>query len=145
MLIYLRNFRTTIQVNGLEGLFIMKRFIQYNLAGEIIEQHPLDLDHPKVNPLGQKVRITVNDGKKYVGFLDTPLMVPALMNTFFKETVVNYLQISRYDLDEDSPKLRSYNSIAIFIPTAIVEKIEAILYSNPRWGSQLTNEFIFKA
>lgn len=35
------------------------------------------------------------------------------------------------------------NSTTIFIPLNIVEKIEAILHSNPRWGHPPINEFVF--
>ena len=47
------------------------KFIQYNLSGKIVEQYSCDFDQLKANPIGEKVRITTDDGKIYIGFWDT--------------------------------------------------------------------------
>jgi hypothetical protein len=44
------------------------KFIQYNLSGKIVEQYSCDFDQLKANPIGEKVRITTDDGKGYIGF-----------------------------------------------------------------------------
>lgn len=109
------------------------KFIQYNLAGEIIKECSIVFDQLKVNPLGEKVRITTNDGKEYTGFWNIPIVQQN------NKTVL----VSQYDLDEATSKLRSSNDISIFIPAQNIAKIEAILHSNPRWGQQPTNRFTF--
>lgn len=108
-------------------------FIQYNLSGKIVEQYSCDFDQLKANPIGEKVRITTDDGKIYIGFWDT----------FLGQGTVQTAEISRYDLDEKTSNLRSSNSIVTFIPINRITKLEAILHSNPRWGTRPTNKFEF--
>ena len=111
---------------------IMK-FIQYNLAGKAVEQYSCDFDQLKANPIGEKVRVTMDDGKICVGFWDT----------FLGQGKVQTVEISQYDLDEETSKLRSFNSIVTFVPTSRITKLEAILHSNLRWGTGPTNKFEF--
>ena len=47
------------------------KFIQYNLAGKVVEQYSCDFDQLKANPIGEKVRVTMDNGKICVGFWDT--------------------------------------------------------------------------
>lgn len=100
------------------------KFIQYNLAGKVVEQYSCDFDQLKANPIGEKVRVTMDNGKICVGFWDT----------FHGQGKVQTAEISQYDLDEKTSKLRSFNSIVTFVPTSRIVKLEAILHSNPRWG-----------
>ncbi|WP_300956083.1 MULTISPECIES: hypothetical protein [Lactobacillus] len=109
------------------------KFIQYDLSGEIIEQYSCDFNQLKVNPISEKVRVTMNDGKVYIGF----------WNTFLGQSKVQIAEISQYDLDEEASELRSSNSLVTFIPTNRIAEIEAILHSNPRWGTRPTNKFEF--
>lgn len=109
-------------------------FIQYNLSGKIVEQYSCDFDQLKANPIGEKVRITTDDGKIYIGFWDT----------FLGQGTVQTAEISRYDLDEKTSNLRSSNSIVTFIPISRITKLEAILHSNPRWGTRPTNKFLLR-
>lgn len=111
---------------------IMK-FVQYNLSGKVVEQYSCDFDQLKANPIGEKVRATMDDGKIYTGFWDS----------FLGQGKIQTAEISRYDLDEKTSKLRSLNSIVTFVPTSRIAKLEAILYSNPRWGTGPTNKFEF--
>ncbi|WP_416353267.1 hypothetical protein ACNAN0_10725 [Agrilactobacillus fermenti] len=83
--------------------------------------------------MGEKVRITMNDGNVYVGFWDAP----------FENHSAKTAELVRYDLDENNSKLRSFNNVSIFIPIQNIVKIEAILHSNPRWGTRPTNKFVF--
>lgn len=46
-------------------------FIQYNQAGKIAKRCICELNQLKCPPLGQKVRVTLNDEKQYIGFWDT--------------------------------------------------------------------------
>ena len=109
------------------------KFMQYNLSGKIVEQYSCDFDQLKANPIGEKVRVTMDNGKICVGFWDT----------FLGQCKVETAEISQYDLDEKTSKLRSSNSIVTFVPTSRIAKLEAILQSNPRWGTWPTNKFEF--
>lgn len=107
-------------------------FIQYNKAGKIAKRCICELNQLKCPPLGQKVRVTLNDEKQYIGFWDT-----------FSGFDTKIVEISKYDLDENTGELRSDNSLVTFIPTDKIFRLEAILYSNPRWGVAPTNKFTF--
>ncbi|MCT3602015.1 hypothetical protein EFS28_03950 [Lactobacillus acidophilus] len=48
-------------------------------------------------------------------------------------------------MDFKTGHLRSSNMVTIFMPLDIITKIEAILYSNPRWGLPPFNEFLFSS
>ncbi|AVK62207.1 hypothetical protein C5Z25_10660 [Lactobacillus sp. CBA3605] len=109
------------------------KFIQYNLSGKIVEQYSCDFDQLTDNPIGEKVKVTMDDGKMYIGFFDT----------FIGQGIIQAVEISQYDLDEETSKLRSFNSIVTFVPTNRITKLEAILHSNPRWGIRPTNKFEF--
>lgn len=81
-------------------------------------------------PLGQKVRITMNDQKEYVGFWSEP----------FEPFSVKTITLIQYNLDESTGKLRKLDfdgDITISIPVDGIAKIEAILYSSPRWGNTI--------
>lgn len=109
------------------------KFIQYNLAGKVVEQYSCDFDQLKANPIGEKVRVTMDNGKICVGFWDT----------FLGQGKVQTAEISQFDLDEKTSKLRSFNSIVTFVPTIRIAKLEAILHSNPHRGTGPTNKFEF--
>ena len=47
------------------------KFVQYNLSGKVVEQYSCDFDQLKANPIGEKVRATMDDGKIYTGFWDS--------------------------------------------------------------------------
>lgn len=111
-------------------------FTKYRLNSKVLESKSIDLDEiteHEYNALGQKVRITTKDGKTYTGFADEP----------YRTGKGKSLTLMRYDIDLEKHKLRSSNITTIYIPLDVVVKIEAILYSNPRWGTELTNEFEF--
>ena len=53
----------------------MPIFTRYRLSGKVVESRFIDSDEitqHKYNILGQKARITTNDGKVYEGFADEP-------------------------------------------------------------------------
>lgn len=105
--------------------FLMEKrfmeFIQYNQAGRIAKRCICELNQLKRSPLGYKVRVTLNDKKQYIGFWDT-----------FLGLDTKIVEISKYDLDENTGELRSGNSLVTFIPANKIFRLEAILYSNPR-------------
>lgn len=113
------------------------QFTQYNLSGKVVDQYHLDSFNELTSyPLGQKTRITMNDQKEYVDFWSEP----------FEPSAVKTIILMQYTLDENTGKLRSFDSssnIIIFVPVDGIAKIEAILYSSPRWGTRPTNKFKF--
>ena len=116
----------------------MPIFTRYRLSGKVVESRFIDSDEitqHKYSILGQKARITTNDGKVYEGFADEP----------YHTGEGNSLTLMWYDTDYKTGHLRSSNMVTIFIPIGIVAKIEAILYSNPRWGLPPFNEFLFSS
>lgn len=110
------------------------KFIQYNLSGEVVEENEFTMTSFKANPIGQKVRITTNAGKVYVGFWDTIIS---------GQLLPKQIKISRYDLDNLTGKLKTSKNITDFVPINEISKIEAILHSNPCWGTRPTNKFAF--
>ena len=95
------------------------KFVQYNLTGKVVKQYSVDACRWEDYPLGEKVRITTKAGKEYVGFWNTFIM---------KHQLPVEIKVGRYDLEQKTGELR---------------KVEAILNSNPRWGTQATNKFVF--
>ncbi|WP_235972086.1 hypothetical protein [Limosilactobacillus urinaemulieris] len=95
------------------------KFIQYNLAGKVVKQYSADVSQWEAYPLGEKVRITTNDGKEYVGFWNTFIM---------NHQLPTEIKISSYDLDEETGKLRSANDIEAYVPVKKIVKVEAILH-----------------
>lgn len=79
----------------------------------------------KNSPLGQKVKVTLNDGMQYIGFGDT-----------FLKPDTKIAEIKKYDLDEDTSELRSGDKVLIFTLINKIFRLKVILYSNPRWGSR---------
>ena len=107
------------------------KFIQYNLTGDVVEEYSTDISKWSAYPLGEKVRITTITGKEYVVFWNTFIMDHQLPTEI------------KVDLDEETGELRSNKDIADYVPVKEIAKVEAILHSNPRWGTRATNEFVF--
>lgn len=109
----------------------MIKFIVYNLSGKVLDTQLIEPQSIEEKTLGQKVRITLNDGKNYEGFTDSS----------FDSKTQKKLVLFLYDIDEEHNNLRSNKEINIFIPLEKVAQVETIKFSNPRWGSPLTNKF----
>lgn len=107
-------------------------FIQYDQVGKIVKRCICEFNQLKHSPLGQKVRVTLNDEKQYIGFWDT-----------FSRLDAKIAKINKYDLDEGTNELRSGNRVVTFIQINRISQLEAILYSNPRWGVAPHNKFTF--
>ena len=110
------------------------KFVQYNLTGKVVKQYSVDACRWEDYPLGEKVRITTKAGKEYVGFWNTFIM---------KHQLPVEIKVGRYDLDEKTGELRSDKEIVDYVSLKGITKVEAILHSNPRWGTQATNKFVF--
>ena len=107
-------------------------FIQYDQAGKIVKRRICEFNQLKHPPLGQKVRVTLNDEKQYIGFGDT-----------FSRLDAKIAEINKYDLDEGTNELRSGNRVVTFMLINRISQLEVILYSNPHWGVAPTNKFTF--
>lgn len=117
----------------------MVEFIQYNLQGDV--KLKTNLDFTQNSFLGQKTRITINNDRQYTGFMNfTGKTMPGTLQPAENPTV---LELKRFDIDPQTKKVRSDNFTSIFIPSNCIIRVEAILYSNPRWGHYPNNEFQF--
>ena len=107
-------------------------FIQYDQVGKIVKRSICEFNQLKHSPLGQKVRVTLNDETQHIGFWD-----------IFLRPDAKIAEINKYDLDEGTDELRSGNRVVTFMPINRISQLEVILYSNPRWGVAPTNKFTF--
>lgn len=114
----------------------MPIFTRYEFNGELVESRFIDVNeitNRKYSCLGQMIRVTINNAESYEGFEDEPYL----------SGKGNCLTLKWYDINYETFHLKSGNMTTIFIPLEIIDKIEAILYSNPRWGHPPINEFVF--
>lgn len=114
----------------------MPIFIRYEFNGELVEFRFIDVNeitNRKYSCLGQMTRVTINNAESYEGFADEPYL----------SGKGNCLTLKWYDINYETFHLKSGNMTTIFIPLEIIDKIEAILYSNPCWGHPPINEFVF--
>lgn len=111
------------------------------------------LDHEEVlnenslaNTNGMLIKCYMNDGYIKVGYSD-----PYKTNNMneFDDEIQDYTYIWTWDnIDEEKHKLigndtEKYNKTYKKIIIKDINDIDAILYSNPRWGGRLTNKFEF--
>lgn len=115
----------------------MKNIEFYKLNGQFDSEEPLNEGKiSKAN--GMKVKVTTLDGEEYVGYLEKLIDFYGYVN----------LYTYKY-LDEQSGKLIAPDGQdkyvlereRIFIKD--MAHVDAILYSNPRWTTRLTNEYKF--
>lgn len=123
----------------------MKEIIYYNLSGKIKNREQLiNKNIEKCN--GMKIRCWLKDNSQKVGFAD---VFRTHDQNDYDGTVKDYINLYTFNnLDEDKNQLigdfnSKYEKSYIKIEIADIEIIEAILYSNPRWGTRLTNKFQF--
>ena len=67
-------------------------YIQYSLSGEVRDKQDYSIDRFLINPVGEKVKVTLVNGTECIGFWDT-----YVENNKLPEKI----KISRYDLDEE--------------------------------------------
>lgn len=117
----------------------MAEFIRYDLRGNIKLKTKLDLTQHSCH--GQKTRITTKDGHQYIGYMD--YNGPFQPGTIAPAETHAVFALNRFDIDPLTKNVRSYNFTTIFVPLTLITKVEAILYSNPRWGRYPNNDFSF--
>lgn len=123
----------------------MKEIIYYNLRGQI-ENRELLINDNIAECNGMKIRCWLKDNSQKVGFADVFRIHD---ENEYDGMIKDYINLCIFDhLDEDTNQLTGcdnskYNQTYMKVYIEDIEKIEAILHSNPRWGTKLTNKFIF--
>lgn len=123
----------------------MGKIILYKLNGDKNKILELTLENIK-NINGMKVKCHLKDNTDKVGFAD---VYRTNDKDGFDNEIHDYINLWTYDLlDEETHKLvgtdnNRYNQTTIKIFIDDIVEIEAILHSNPRWGTMLTNKFCF--
>lgn len=125
----------------------MKEIIYYNSTGEIKNREQLNKDTiAKCN--GMKIKCWLTDNSYKVGFAD---VFRSHDENEYDGTIKNYIHLCVFDnLDESKHQLvgdddSKYDQTYSKIDIGDIKIIEAILYSNPRWGAKLTNKFEFNS
>lgn len=123
----------------------MRRIIFYKLNGQMKAEEVLtkeNLEH--IN--GMMTRCTMANGTEEIGFADPT----GICNKEIYDGKINeHIYLWTWDnLDENTGKLignddEKYNQTFKAVKIDDIEKIEAIIHSNPRWGGKLTNKFEF--
>ncbi len=121
----------------------MSKIIFYKLNG--IVKKMVDLTEENLKQCnGMKLKCYLNDNSEIVGFAD---VFRTHDKNEFDNEVHGYINLWTFDnLDEEQHKLvgendNRYNQTFKKINIEDIIKVEAILYSNPRWGTKLTNKF----
>lgn len=119
------------------------KILFYKLNGELDRTELLN-NHNLRHINGMMTRCTLRNGTVKVGFAD-PLRTHD--RDSFDDSVHDYIYLWTWDnLDEKSHTLigndeNRYNQTFRSIALGEIMKVESILYSNPRFGSPLTNKF----
>ena len=124
----------------------MYKIIFYKQNGEISDIKELtneNLEH--IN--GMMTRCTLKDESKIVGYADVFRIYDR--NSYDGKVQDNIFLWTWDNLDEENHKLigdkeSKYNKTFKKVSIKEIIKIETILYSNPRYGGQLTNKFFVK-
>lgn len=123
----------------------MKKIVFYKLNGQVKSEEELtkeNLEH--IN--GMMTKCTMVNGIEEVGFADT---TGVYNKKIYDGRIHDYIYLWTWDsLNEETGKLigdgdEKYNQNHKPVKIDDIEKVEAITYSNPRWGGKLTNKFEF--
>lgn len=118
------------------------KIIFYKLNGEINSEELLNEESLRYTN-GMMLKCYMKNGTEEIGFAD-PYRIK---DDDFDELVHDYINLWTWDnLDEDKHELigdndSKYNQTFKKVNIRDIIRIEAILYSNPRWGGELTNSF----
>lgn len=112
----------------------------YSLSGKVKGKKTLDVETLEPNPLGEMARVTLKDGTVYEGYVEEPYIRHGIRSA----KKVDYMTLFFFDDDPQTHKPRSFNLInRSKFPLKDIAKMEAILYSNPRWGHPPFTKFEF--
>ena len=123
----------------------MSKITLYKLNGVIDKVLKLNIDNIKgLN--GMKLKCHLFNGEDKIGFAD---VYRTHEKEEFDNEVHDYINLWTFDmLDENTHQLvgeeeNKYKQTFIKVRIDDIDNIEAILHSNPRWGTRLTNNFCF--
>ncbi len=123
----------------------MKKIIFYKLNGQVKSEEELTKENLyHIN--GMMTKCTMSNGTEEVGFADP---TGVYNKEIYDGKIKDYIYLWTWDnLDENEGKLignddEKFNQTFKAVKIDDIEKVEAITYSNPRWGGKLTNKFEF--
>ena len=120
----------------------MKKIVYY-INGHEKSKEILNKDNLK-HIRGMKVKCYMSNGTNEIGFADPDNLHD---NNNYDGLIHEHIYLWTWDnLDEESGELiggddSAYNRTFKAIKIEEIEKIDALVYSNPRWGTKLTNKF----
>lgn len=120
------------------------KIVFYKYNGEIDHEEVLN-NKGLIKTNGMMIKCYLKDGTQKVGYSDPYRLHD---NDYLME-VKDYIYLMTWNnLDEEKHELvgdedSKYNKTYTPINIADIINIEAILYSNPKWGGKLTNLFSF--
>ena len=130
----------------MKGDVNMKTIKFYKYDGTLEKEIPL-IDENLAKTNGMLLKCYLNNKKEKIGYGDP-------YRTHDKDSydgeVHDYINLWTWDnLDEERHQLigdddNKYNQTFIKVDIDSIISVEAILYSNPRWGGKLTNKFKFR-
>lgn len=120
--------------------------IKFYKRNEILDHEEVLDENSLANTNGMLIKCYMNNGTTEVGYSDS-------YRTHYEDEydgkVHDYIYLWTWDnIDEDKHKLigndiEKYSKTYKKIIIKDINDIDAILYSNPRWGGRLTNKFEF--
>ncbi len=123
----------------------MRKITFYKLDGTVKKEVALTEENLALCN-GMKLKCCLKNGSEVVGFAD---VYRTYNKSEFDNKIHDYIYLWTFDnLVEEQHKLvgtdeNKYNQTFNKVNIDDIIKIEAILYSNPRWGTRLTNKFCF--
>ena len=120
------------------------KIIFYKNNGDLEREEELTEDN-LANTNGLMIKCHLKDGSEKVGYSDPYRLHD---NNPFTEVENHIYLVTWTNLDEETHKLigdneTMYNRTFTRINIDDIISVEAILFSNPRWGGRLTNLFSF--
>lgn len=109
----------------------------YKLNGQFDSELPLN-ERNVVQTNGMKVKVTTFDGVEHVGYLEYHIDFHGFVNLY----TYKYLNEQTGELVAPSGKDR-FELLREKLYIKDMTHVDAIVNSNPRWGSRLTNEYKF--
>ena len=134
-----------VKCDSIQGGVFMREIIFYKLNGTVKNVVALTAGNLSYCN-GMKLKCYLKNGDEVIGFVD---VYRTHNENEFDNKIHDYIYLWTFDnLDEEQHKLvgsddKKYNQTFNKVNIDDIIKIEAILYSNPRWGVSLTNKFQF--
>ncbi len=121
----------------------MNKITYYNKNGKI--ENIEDLTEENLGHInGMLTKFTLKNGNNMIGYADP---FKSYKEEEYDDKVHDYLYLWTWDnIDEETHQLIGndaikYNQTFKRVDINNIEKVDTILYSNPRWGGKLTNKF----